>query len=263
MKSKPSVTVIIPYKDNLKYLFSSLNSVFQQTYKNYKIFIIYDDENHVDLGKIKKFLKNKNNKNLPFVKIKVNKKNLGAGYSRNIGIQKSNTKYIAFLDADDVWAKKKLEIQIKFMEKNDQLFSHTSYFIVNKKNKIISLRKAKKIITFKRLLKSCDIGLSTVMINTEFIKKKKYYFPKIKTKEDFVLWLKIAKEIKSIVGIDKKLTYYRKTDNSLSSNKIIALFNGYKVYRNYMNYSQIKSLGYLIILTINYFKKNILSKKFF
>ena len=149
------------------------------------------------------------------------------------------------------------------MEKNDQLFSHTSYFIINKKNKIILLRKAKKIITFKSLLKSCDICPSTVMVNTRFIKKKKYYFPKIRTKEDFVLWLKIAKEIKSIMGIDKKLTYYRKTDNSLSSNKLIGLINGYKVYRNYMNFSHIKSLVYLIILSINYFKKNVLSKKFF
>ena len=211
----------------------------------------------------KKFLKNKDKKNFPFVKIKINKKNLGAGHSRNIGIKKSNSKYVAFLDSDDIWAKKKLEIQIKFMEKNDQLFSHTSYFIINKKNKIISLRKAKKIITFKSLLKSCDIGLSTVMINTKFIKKKKYYFPKIKTKEDFVLWLKVAKEIKSIVGIDKKLTYYRKTDNSLSSNKLTGLINGYKVYRNYMNYSRLKSFFYLIILSINFLKKNLSSKKYF
>ena len=65
------------------------------------------------------------------------------------------------------------------------------------------------------------------------------------------------------MGIDKKLTYYRKTDNSLSSNKLIGLINGYKVYRNYMNFSHIKSLVYLIILSINYFKKNVLSKKFF
>src|SRR6056300_1128792 len=101
MDSRPSVTVVIPYKNNLKYLFKALNSVFNQTHKNYKILIIYDDENSVDLNKIRKFLKIKNNKNTSSVKIKVNKKNLGAGYSRNTGIKKSNTKYIAFLDADD------------------------------------------------------------------------------------------------------------------------------------------------------------------
>tara|TARA_B100001057_G_scaffold385847_1_gene392666 strand:+ start:6081 stop:6869 length:789 start_codon:yes stop_codon:yes gene_type:complete len=261
MNNKPSVTVVIPYKNNLKYLYNALNSVFKQTYKNYKILIIYDDEDCNDLGKIQKFLNLKKKKFFSSVKIKKNKKNLGAGYSRNIGIQKSNSKYIAFLDADDIWAKNKLKFQINFMEKNNEVFSHTSYFIINKNNEIVSLRKAKKIIKFKNLLKSCDIGLSTVMINTKFIKKNKYYFPKIKTKEDFVLWLKIAKDIKSVVGIDKKLTFYRKTENSLSSNKIISLLNGYKVYRDYMKFSQIKSLFYLIILSINFLKKNIQGKK--
>ena len=262
MNSKPSVTIIIPYKNNLKYLFLALKSVFQQTYKNYKVLIIYDDENYDDLDQIKKFLKLKIKKKFKSVKIKINKKNLGAGYSRNIGIKQSNTKYIAFLDADDIWSKNKLKFQLEFMEKKNQVFSHTSYFIINKKNKIISLRKAKKKIKFESLLKSCDIGLSTVIIKTKFIKKKNFYFPKIKTKEDFVLWLKIAKDIKSVVGIDKKLTYYRKTDNSLSSNKLIGLLNGYRVYRNYMNYSQIKSFFYLIILSINFLKKNIFNKRF-
>ncbi len=261
MNSKPSVTVVIPYKNNLKYLYAALNSVFKQTYQNYKILIIYDDENRNDLDKIQKFLNSKKKKFFSSVKIKKNKKNLGAGYSRNIGIKKSNTKYIAFLDADDIWAKNKLKFQINLMEKNNEVFSHTSYFIINKNNEIVSLRNAKKIIKFQNLLKSCDIGLSTVMINTKFIKKNKYYFPKIKTKEDFVLWLKITKDIKSVVGTDKKLTYYRKTENSLSSNKIISLLNGYKVYRDYMKFSHIKSLFYLIILSINFLKKNIYSKK--
>ena len=56
MHSNPSVTVIIPFKDNLEFLYSALNSVFKQTYKNYKILIIYDNENKVNLGEIKKFL---------------------------------------------------------------------------------------------------------------------------------------------------------------------------------------------------------------
>ena len=88
MNKPPSVTVIIPYKDNLKYLFSALNSAFRQTYNNYKILIIYDDENQDDLYKIKKFLRDKTPKKFPLTSIEVNKKNLGAGYSRNIGIKK-------------------------------------------------------------------------------------------------------------------------------------------------------------------------------
>ncbi len=257
MYNLPSVTVIIPYKDNLKYLFSALNSAFSQTYKNYKIMIIYDDENKADLYKIRQFLSKKGNKKFPPISIKVNKKNLGAGYSRNIGIKKSNTKYVAFLDADDLWKKNKLQVQIDYMEKNNQVFSHTSYCIIDSKKKIISTRIARKKITFEQLIKSCDIGLSTVILNSKFIKKNKYYFPKIKTKEDFVLWLKIAKNIKFMKGINKKLTYYRKNEYSLSSNKLTSLINGYKVYRNYMNYNVINSIYCLIILSLNFLKKNL------
>ena len=179
------------------------------------------------------------------------------GYSRNKGIKKSNSKYVAFLDSDDLWAKNKLKTQIDYMEKNKQVFSHTSYYIIDDKNKIISNRNAKSVITFDELVKSCDIGLSTVILNLRFLKKNKYFFPKIKTKEDFVLWLKISRNLKTMRGINKKLTYYRKTSDSLSSNKFTSLINGYKVYRNYMQFNRINALYHLILLSFNYLKKNL------
>ena len=257
MYKMPSVTIIIPYKNNLKYLFDALNSAFDQTYKRFKIIIVYDDEEKSDYYKIKDFLDTKDKKKKSSVKIIVNKNNLGAGYSRNVGIKSSNTKYIAFLDSDDRWAKNKLKLQIEFMEKNNILFSHTSYDIINKNNKIISSRFAKKEIKFQDLITSCDIGLSTVILNLGLLNKNKLLFPRIKTKEDYVLWLKIIKKIKIIKGLDISLTFYRITKGSLSSNKLLSLFNGYKVYRDYMNYGVIKSLLYLLMLSMNSLKKNI------
>ena len=250
----PFVTIIIPYKSNLKYLFLALKSIFKQSYKNFKILIIYDNEKKNDLEKIKKFLNKK--KFLKFsASIIINKKNLGAGLSRNIGLKKSKTKYVAFLDSDDIWLKNKLKIQIDFMEKNNLFFSHTSYNIIDSNNNIISERIAKKRIIFKELIRSCDIGLSTVVLNSNFIIKNKLFFPKIKTKEDYILWLKIIDKIKVIRGLKQNLTYYRKTKNSLSSNKIIGMINGYKVYREYMNYGFFKSLFYVSVLSFNYIKK--------
>ena len=252
----PFVTIIIPYKSNLKYLFLALRSIFKQSYKNFKILIIYENKKKEDLEKIKNFLKKKNN-NKFIIKIIINKKNKGAGESRNIGLKNSNTKYVAFLDSDDIWLKNKLKFQVSYMEKNNLYFSHTSYNIINSKNKIISERIAKKKIIFKDLIKSCDIGLSTVVLNLNFVTTNKLYFPKIETKEDYVLWLKIINKIKTIRGINKKLTHYRKTKDSLSSNKIIGLLNGFKVYREYMSYGLIKSLFYLTLLSLNYIKKNL------
>jgi teichuronic acid biosynthesis glycosyltransferase TuaG len=251
----PFVTIIIPYKSNLKYLFLALKSVFNQSYKNFKLIIVYDNIYKKDLDKIKIFLKKKNYFKKLNIKIIDNKKNFGAGESRNIAIRKSNSKYIAFLDSDDIWSKDKLKIQVEYMENNNISFSHTSYNIINTNNKIVSSRSAKKKIIFQDLITSCDIGLSTVMLKSSLLNKNKFLFPKIKTKEDYVLWLKIIKKIKTIIGINIKLTCYRKTEGSLSSNKLLSLINGYKVYRDYMNFGVIKSLFYLFLLSINSIKK--------
>ncbi len=250
------VTIIIPYKNNLKYLFLTLRSIFAQTYKNFEILIIYDDIDKTDLQRLKKYiLEKKINKNYS-IKIIVNKKNVGPGKSRNIGIKHSNAKYVAFIDSDDTWHKDKLKKQIFFMKKKNLLISHTSYNIINLKEKKISSRKAKDKIYFKDLIKSCDIGLSTVILDLMFLKKNNLYFPtNIKTKEDYILWLKIIKKINVIRGMNFKLMNYRKIKNSLSSNIFLNLLNGYKVYRIYMRYSILKSFYLLLCLSMNYLKK--------
>ena len=119
----------------------------------------------------------------------------------------------------------------------------------------ISLRKIKKILYFQDILNSCDIGLSTVMIDLKFLKKNNFKFPNIKTKEDYVLWLRILKKIPHIEGINKKLTNYRKRKNSLSSNTITSIINGFKVYKYYLKMGYFESLYRLIILSFNYLKK--------
>lgn len=251
------VSIIIPFKDNINFLFEALNSVFNQTFKRYQIILIYDNENKNDLKKINEFISRKNISKKFSIKIIINKKNLGAGLSRNKGIKLSNTKFVAFLDSDDTWHKDKLKDQIKFMKKFNLIISHTSYNIINKFGKKISIRKANKILGYKEILNSCDVGLSTVMINLNFLKNYKIYFPKIKTKEDYVLWLKILKIIPNFNGLNKNLTNYRRRKDSLSSKNITNLINGYLVYRIYLNMSVVESIYRLIILALNFLKKKI------
>ena len=242
------VSVIIPYYRKKQYISRALKSVTNQTYKKLEIIIIYDDSNKSDL-KFIKFISSKDKR----IKIFVNKKNLGAGLSRNVGIKKSKGKYIAFLDADDLWYKNKIDHQIKFMVKKGISFSHTSYSIINKQNIIISKRYAKDFLSFKDLIKSCDIGLSTVMIKKSHLFTNK--FPNLKTKEDFVLWLKLLSKNVKIYGIDKNLVLWSKIENSLSSSSIQKLVDGFKVYNHYMKFNFLKSFYYLVLLSFNYLKK--------
>ena len=143
------VSVIIPYYKKNFFFLKTLKSVINQTYKNFEIIIVYDDPSRIDLEYIKEIIKF--NKKITLL---TNKKNLGAGYSRNVGIKYSNGRYVAFLDADDVWHSKKLEIQIKFMKKYNVNFSHTSYKIIDEKDNLIGRQMAKPYITYLDLLRS-------------------------------------------------------------------------------------------------------------
>ena len=208
--------------------------------------IIYDDEDQNDLPFIKK-IKKKDKR----IKLIINEKNIGAGLSRNKAIKISKSKYIAFLDADDLWHPAKLKKQINYMEKKKIQITHTSYHIINKQNKKIGFREAKKI-NYASLIKSCDIGLSTVMIKKSLLKNN--LFSKFKTKEDYVLWLKLTKK-NEFYPIKTPLTYWRKLNNSLSSSLIQKLIDGYSVYRVYLKQSILKSFLSLFILSINFLRK--------
>jgi teichuronic acid biosynthesis glycosyltransferase TuaG len=247
------ISVIIPYYKKKEYIISSINSVLNQTYKNLEIIIIYDDLNKEDLNLLKK-IKKKDKR----IKIYVNKKNLGAGRSRNKGIKLSKGIFVAFLDSDDLWKKNKLKKQIFFMKKNGINASHTSYTIINFNNKIIGSRNAKDM-SYKLLLKSCDIGLSTVVLKKEIITSK-IKFANIKTKEDYVLWLKITLNNNKIFALKDNLTKWRKLEDSLSSSKLQKIYDGYLVYRKYMNFNLLKSFGFLMLLSFNYFLKDIKNK---
>jgi len=108
-------------------------------------------------------------------------------------------------------------------------------------------------LDYSDLIKSCDIGLSTVIVESKLIKKN--LFPNIKTKEDYVVWLKLAKSQNRIIGLNEYLTKWRKLNNSLSSSVLQKIVDAYKVYRYYERRSIINAIYQIFVLSINAFKK--------
>jgi teichuronic acid biosynthesis glycosyltransferase TuaG len=241
----------MPYYKKKFFFITALNSVLNQTFQNFEIIIIYDDTNELDLSYILE--KQKLDQRIKIIK---NDKNIGAGLSRNKGISVSKGKYIAFLDCDDYWHQDKLETQMNFMKDKKVSFSFTSYNVINFNNEIIKYKKAPKIIKFKDLLLDCNIGLSTVMLEKNLIDSD-CQFPNLKTKEDFVLWLKISQKT-DLYGIDIPLVKWRKLSNSLSSDTFQKLVDGFKVYNKYMEFNFIKSFYLVINLSINFIKKSLI-----
>ena len=242
MSIKNRISIIIPYYRKKKYFQETIKSILNQTYKNYEVIVIYDDTCLDEL----EFVKN-NLKKIKIKKLIINNKNYGAGLSRNRGIIKASGTYLAFCDADDIWKKNKLNTQLEFMTKNNLEISYTNYFIINEKSKIIGKFNTLRKLNYNDLLKSCDIGLSTIILNKKFFYNNR--FSKLKTKEDYLLWLTIAKKIKFIYGLNQYLSSWRENKNSLSSSIVQKLFDAYRLYRLHLNYSFIVSALFTLRLT--------------
>ena len=242
INKKILVTIIIPYHKKKKFFSSTIKSIKDQIFKNYELIVIYDDKDLKELTFVKNQLKKIKNK-----KLIINKKIIGPGLSRNIGIKLAKGKYVSFCDADDIWKNNKLSYQINFMIKNNLKFSHSNYDIIDFKGKRIGNFMIEEKINYENLLKSCDIGLSTVTIEKNLLNN--YKFCSLKTKEDYYLWLKLVKKLKFFHGIKQYLVSWRSLENSLSSSKKQRIKDAYKLYNYYENYSGLLSFYYVLRLT--------------
>ena len=154
MKTEPFVDVIMPNYNKGEFLEESINSVINQEYKNWNLFII-DNLSEDNSKKVLNNFKNKH-KNINIIYLSKNK---GVAFSRNLGIRLAKSKYISFLDSDDYWSSKKLKEQIKFMEQSDISFSYTDYtpFFIKNNKKIY-----KKILYF--LIRYLIMNLLTILV---------------------------------------------------------------------------------------------------
>ena len=112
-ESNVKVDIILPNYNSAKYLSETIDSIINQTFKNWKLIII-DDNSNIETHKI---LENYTSyPNINIIRLKKNKK---AGFCRNLAIRNSKSDYIAFIDSDDIWEKEKLSKQLNFMIKNE------------------------------------------------------------------------------------------------------------------------------------------------
>ena len=246
-EKKDLVSIIIPFYNEENYFESSINSALNQTYLNTEIIIVNDGSEKVYEEKLEKFkIKYPN-------KIKLyTQENKGVSAARNLGLKKASGEYIAFLDADDMWFPNKLEHQIKMIKKHKIDFIHGSYLIINEEGSFIG-KFISKTLSYNDLKKSCDVGLSSVLVKSELIKK--HFFQKITTKEDYVCWLSIVKEINSLFGDKEEVMIYRDRKKSLSSNITQKFLDAYKVYYIYEKKNFISSIFRTIILSIYWLLK--------
>ncbi|MFD0990560.1 glycosyltransferase family 2 protein [Mariniflexile jejuense] len=245
---KPLVSIITPMFNSEAYISETVNSIINQTYKNWELLLIDDGstDNTIEIANqiLLKF---------PNIKLLKNSINLGAAISRNKGIEASNGKYIAFLDADDIWKPKKLETQIAFMQAENCHVCFSSYEQIDETGKPLNkLIKALPKLSYQKHLKSNYIGNLTGMYNVEVLGKIKA--PNLQKRQDWLLWLAaIKKSGKPAKGIQESLAYYRVRKDSMSSNKINLLKYNYLVYRKGLGFSTLKAVCYMLVFLYEHF----------
>lgn len=232
------VSIITPVYNSEKFIRETIVSVLNQTYDNWEMILIDDCSTDNSESIIKEYT-NKDNR-FRYIKLK---ENSGVANARNIGIGEAKGRFIAFLDSDDVWYKNKLETQVNYMINNNISFCFSAYEVIDENSKIINqkITPSKQIISYEDILKQNVIGCLTVIIDKNSITDLE--MPKIRH-EDFATWIKILKSGQKAYCIDEVLASYRKTQKSLSGNKIKSALWTWNIYRKYEKISLPKSLFY-------------------
>ena len=249
--NEPLVSIITPVYNAERFLSDTIKSVQNQTYKNWEILLIDDCSKDNSAQIIKEFQKYDNR--IKYIKLK---KNSGASVSRNEGIRNAKGRFIAFVDSDDVWKSEKLEIQIKYMLKENLGFTFTSYRYMKENGELTNkIAKAPSKINYNGLLKNTIIGCSTVVIDREIVDY--FEMPLVRRGQDTATWLQILRKEKYAYGIEQDLVNYRLVGESLSSNKIIALKRTWNTYRNVEKLGLLKSSYVFCFYVFNAIKKRI------
>ena len=247
-KAQELVSIIVPVYNAEKFLNDTISTVQNQTYSNWELLFI-DDKSKDDSVKIIEAAIKKDKR----IKLYKQAKNGGAALARNRGIEEAAGKYICFLDADDLWKPEKLQKQITFMHNQKCAFSFTGYqFADSKGNAQFADSKGnangKKVyvpekMSYKQALKNTTISTITVMFDMSKLNKTDVMMPNVRS-EDTATWWKVLKKVDYAYAINEILSYYRRSENTSSSNKLKAIKQTWNLYRRVENFNIIKSSYY-------------------
>ena len=162
-------SIIMPAYNSEKYISEAIESVLKQTYTNWELLIVNDCSTDNTEEIIKSYQQRKTK-----IKLINQKENQGAANARNTGIQNAKGKYIAFLDADDIWREEKLQKQIQILQNSNADITYTAYLMIDETGKTIKKRSVKETLKLKDLLKENSIIFSSVVCKREILKDKNF-----------------------------------------------------------------------------------------
>lgn len=234
------VSIIVPVYNAEQFIEETVESVLHQSWQDWELLLINDGSTDRS-GQLIDALAKKD------ARIKsIHIPNGGAANARNEGTRRAQGRYLSFLDADDLWEPKKLELQMEFIRKQEAAFVFTGYEFADEKG--IGTGKVVRVpgtLSYKEALKNTTIFTSTVLFDMKKTGRELLFMPQIKS-EDTALWWKVLRNGYTAYGLNENLVRYRRAGKSLSSNKLEAIRRIWNLYRKAEGLSVAASMKYFV-----------------
>lgn len=214
------VSIIMPSWNTGRFIAESIQSVINQTYKEWEL-IIVDDCSTDNTDEVVASFKDDR------IKYLKNEKNSGAALTRNRAMREAQGEWIAFLDSDDLWTSDKLEKQIKFMVDNGYVLSYTEYEKIDEEDNPLNIYVTGPDVVNKRKMYNYDyIGQLTMMYSAKHFGL--IQIKDIKKNNDYAIRLQLYKEEETCAYLLKEnLAKYRVRKVSISHDKFRRKFKSH------------------------------------
>lgn len=237
------ISIVTPVYNAINFIDNTIDMVMSQTYTDWEWILVEDGSTDGTREKLVALMNSPDfDGRIKIILFDENEN--GAAGARNRGLDEVTGRFVAFLDADDVWMPDKLEKQLTFMEQRDAAFSFTSYEFGDADAKGTGRYvRVPEVLTYKKALSRTVIFTTTTMFDTEKIDIRLIHMPLVAS-EDTATWWQILRTGVNAYGLDEVLAIYRRPAQSLSSNKMLAIKRIWFLYRKMEKLNPIVSAFY-------------------
>ncbi len=223
----PLVSVIMPLYNSSKHVGDAIKSVQKQTLDSWEL-CITDDCSTDDSADIVAAIAVED----PRVRLFRQESNRGAAAARNRSLDSARGRFVAYLDADDMWAPEKLERQVAFMEEGAYGFSCASYEVIDEDGELMGRKVTMPAKSdLDGFLANNYLQTVGIMADLVLVDKRLLHMPDLRRRQDAATWIQVLRAGHSCYGLPETLAFYRRTAGSLSSNKVKAVKGVWYLYR--------------------------------
>lgn len=222
------ISIVVPVYNAENYIEQTIAMVREQTFTDWELILVEDcstDNSAAVLKRVADELQDSR------IRVIYKKQNEGAAKARNTGIEAATGRYLAFLDADDIWKEDKLTKELAFIKEKQAVFVFTAYEFGDEEGKGTGkIVEVPETLTYKKALSRTVIFTSTTLFDLSVLDKELVKMPNVPS-EDSATWWQILKKGYIAYGYPEVTTIYRRPPKSLSSNKGKAIQRIWYLYR--------------------------------